>query len=164
MKKKVVIILGILVLAVALAVTGFAWQRGGGCMGMMGMMMGMGGHGYGGCGGAYADLTEEQQSELDALRQKFFDDTAELREDIQTKMAELHTMLNESDIDAEEAKALQKEVSDLMASIGQYKIDFVIEAKKIVPDGTVPLGCGGGYGRRMMGHGPQRGGFGPGSW
>ncbi len=153
MKKKIAITLGILVLVGALAVTGFAWQYIGGCMGMRGM---------GGCGGAYADLTEEQRTELDALRQKFFDDTAELRDNIHTKKEELHTMLNESDIDAEKAKALQKEISDLMANIGQYKIDFILEGKKIVPDGTFPLGRGRGWG--CGGSRSHRGGYGPGAW
>lgn len=173
--KKLVTILGILVLVGVLAAPVFAHRWGWGGQ--------AGGPGYYGrhMGGPYASLTESQRAELDKIEQKFFNDTAKLRDEIWAKSAELNTLLNSSDPDAKKARALQKEVSNLRAKMGEERINFELETRKIAPNSSgYGRGYGMGYGRHMMGgpggpygqHGPYghggpygggygRGGYGP---
>jgi len=106
--------------------------------------------------GAFANLTEEQRGQLAELRQKFFDDTAQLRTQIVSKRAELKILLNTSNPDLEKVKAVQKEISELGATMAQKKIDFLFEARKISPD--LPFGRGSSHHMRDFGHGKSRGG------
>jgi len=104
--------------------------------------------------GTFANLTEEQRSQLDKLHQKFLDETAQLRTQIVSKRAELNILLNTSSPDLEKAKALQKDISDLEAKIAQARIDSAFEARKINPD--IPFGTG-----FSRGHSPHMKDFGP---
>jgi len=114
----------------------------------------------------YDNLTKEQHNQLDKAHQEFYDETAKLRKDIRAKRAELNALLNSSDPDAEKAKALQKEISDLRAKLAQERINFALEERKIDPDARIGRGYGMGYGRHMGGYGPGMGsrmmGYGPG--
>jgi zinc resistance-associated protein len=144
MKKKAVITFGVLVLIGALAVTVFAWQQMGRCFD--------GFFGPGFCcqgDGSYGNLTEEQRAEMKELREEFHQDIAGLREQMQAKSEALRTLLDGADPDPEEAKALQKEMSGLMADMAQHRIDFILEAKKIAPEATFR-----GWGRRFSRQGP----------
>ncbi len=152
--KKTVTILGTLLFAVAIAIPLFAhhppWGRGH-------HMMGYGGGGPGWCrpyGGGYDILTEEQRSQLDRLHQKFYDATAQLRNEIWAKSLELNTLLNSPNPDAEKAKALQKEISDLRAKLAQERIDFELEVRKLAPKGYYGRGYSRGCGWHMGGYGP----------
>jgi zinc resistance-associated protein len=130
--KKLLTILGILVLVGVLAapVLAHRWGWGGRA----------GGPGYGMQGsGPYANLTESQQAELDKVEQKFFNDTAKLRDEIWAKSAELNTLLNSTDPDPKKAQTLQKEISNLKAKMGEQRVNFELEARKIAPNS--------GYGR-----------------
>jgi len=152
--KKIVAIVGILVLVVALAIPLFAHHptRGG-----RHHMMGHWGGGPGWCrpyGGGHDILTEEQRSQLDRLHQKFYDATAQLRDEIWAKSAELDTLLNSPDPDTEKAKALQKEISDLRAKMAQERIDFELEVRKLAPKSYYGRGYGRGYRWHMGRHGP----------
>ena len=133
--------------------------------------------GYGGGGSApcwnnsqgSGNLTEEQRTQLDKLSQKFYDDTAQLKNEIWAKSAELNTLLNSSNPDADKAKALQKEISELRSKFAQARITFELETRKINPDQQFGRGYGKGYGRHKgrggpgMGYGQQMGGYGPGA-
>jgi len=164
--KKLATTLGILVLVTVLAAPVFAHRWGG--------SEPYGGQGY--CwrdSEQYGSLTESQRAELDKLEQNFFNDTAKLREEIWTKSAELNTMLNSANPDANKVRALQKDISNLRAKMGEKRVNFELEARKIAPNARYGRGYAGGYGHRGH-HGPyghhgphgyrgQTGGYGPGA-
>lgn len=157
--KKTTIIIGILLLAGAVAVPVMAWgpHWGGGHH-----MMGYWGSGpeYG--RGDYDNLTSEQKSKLDTLDRKFYEETRDLREQVWTKSRELDNVLNSSDPDLEKAKALQKEMNDLRAKLDEKTLTYDLEARKIVPeDHRLGYAYGRGYGYHMMPYGHMMG-YGPG--
>jgi zinc resistance-associated protein len=117
-----------------------------------------------GQGGAYANLTEEQRTQLDKLHQKFRDETVDLRTKLWTKKGELRILLGTSDPDAAKAKALQKEISDLKAKMGEKRIDLLLEARKIAPEVPMGRGYGIGFGRHKGGYGHYWGGRGQGGY
>ena len=84
--------------------------------------------------GRFNNLTVEQQNQIKELRQNLFDRTADLRTQIIAKSAELNILLNTSDPDLDQAKALQKDLSDLQAKMDQERIVFLLELRKIDPD------------------------------
>lgn len=151
--KRLTMILGILLLAGAVAVPVMAWGPG---WGRGHHMMGYWGNGpeY---GRGYGNLTPEQRSKLDALDRTFSDETRDLRDQIWTTSRELDTVLNSSNPDLEKAKALQKEISELRAKLDEKELSYELEARKIVPDERFGYGYGhhrGPYSGHMMGYGP----------
>ena len=145
--KKLVTIIGILVLVGVLTAPVFAhrWGRGGN---------------YGGPGwsesGEYGNLTESQRAELEKLEQSFFNDTAKLRDEIWNKSAELNTALNAADPDAKKVRTLQREISALKAKMSEHRVNFELAARKIAPNARSGQGygrghAGKGYGYGMMG-------------
>ena len=165
--KRLITVFGIVVLVGAVALPVLAHGPRGGRWGRH--MMGNWGGGSGshmGYDRGYVNLTEEQQNQLGKAHQGFYDETSELRNDIRAKRAELNALLNSSDPDAEQAKALQKEISDLRAKLAQERINFALEERKINPDARIGRGYGRGYGAHMGGYGPGMGshmmGYGPG--
>jgi len=177
--KKLLTLLGIVALVGAIAVPVLAHGPGWGG----GRHMGWGpGPGYGYCGDygpGSGNLTDEQRTQLDTLNKKFFDETAQLRNEIWTKSRELNALLNSPNPDGEKARALQKEISDLRAKMAEKRLDFEIEERKVAPDTRYGQGYGQGYGRgwghhmggygpgwgygHHMGYGPHMGGYGPGT-
>lgn len=154
--KRLTMIVGILVLIGAVAVPvmarGPGWGWGHHMMGYWGCSPEYGRDNYG-------NLTSEQRSKLDALDRKLYEETRDLRDQIQKKSSELGRALNSSDPDLDKAKALQKEISELRARLDEKRLTYELEARKIVPDQR--LGYGGWYGHHMgpYGHGM---GYGPG--
>jgi zinc resistance-associated protein len=138
--KKLVTILGILVLVGVLTAPVFAhrWDRGGN---------------YGGPGscwsesGEYGNLTESQRTELEKLEQSFFNDTVKLRDEIWSKSAELNTALNVADPDVKKVRTLQREVSALKAKMSEQRVNFELEARKIAPNARYGRGYGRGQGQ-----------------
>ena len=106
-------------------------------------------------GRGYDRLTDEQRSQLDKLYQKFYDETAQLRDEIRAKSEELNTLLSSPNPDAEKAKSLQKEISDLRAKIAQSQINLRLEERKIAPKAYYGRRHGRGYGHHMGGYGPH---------
>ncbi len=175
--KRLIALFGILVLVGAIAVPVLAHGPGWG----RGPHMGWGdGPGQGYCGdygpGA-GNLTEEQQAQLDNLNKKFYDETAQLRNEMWTKSRELSALLNSPSPDAEKARALQKEITALRAQLSEKRLNFELEERKIAPDARYGHGYGrgygrgygggyghhmGGYGHHMGGYGHHMGGYGPG--
>lgn len=109
----------------------------------------------------YASLTEEQRDQMDKLHQQFRDQNIQLRNEVRSKAAELNSVLNMANPDAEKAKALQQEISNLRAKMDQNRLDFELEGHKIAPDARFGRGYGKGYGPGM-GYGRSRGGYTPG--
>ena len=169
--RKIMATLGILAIAAFIAVPVLAQGPG---YGKGRGMMGRGPVDPASCpryGWTYGELTDEQRSqmaEFEALRQKHFDETAEVRSQMWAKQGELHVLMATSDPDLEKARALQKEISDLRARMAQERINLYEEARKVNPD----LRFGRAWGRSFgpgtqgygqgMGRGWQRGGYGMG--
>jgi Spy/CpxP family protein refolding chaperone len=99
--------------------------------------------------GENSNLTAEQQEQIGKLQKKFREDNAETLKQLMTKRFDLNTILNSDKPDAEKAKAVQKEISDLTAKLAQKRIDLYFELRKITPDANFGRGMGRGVG--MMG-------------
>ena len=151
--KKLITITGILVLTAIIAYPVFAWgPRWGGMHGGMGYW----GHGPGYCWrgpAAYGNLTPEQQTKLDKLQQDFYNETAKLRSELWAKQRELNALLSSPNPDDQRIRQLQAQINDLRDQLSQKRLDFELEARKIVPNTAVPYG-GPGYGMHRGVPGP----------
>ena len=159
--KKFIGIAAIILVVVAMSTPAFAFGPG---RGMGNRMMGWGNPAYGGFNN---NLTTEQRNQLDAIYKKYYDETAQIRNNLISKTTELRTALNSDNPDKEKAKSIQKEISDLQADLAQKRIDLQVEERKITPDLANGPGFGNGYRMMGRGYGPGRGpmerGFGPGA-
>ncbi len=79
-------------------------------------------------------LTNEQREKIEDAYKAFLDETTDLRNNLRTKHTELTNLLSTADPDAEKAKALQKEISDLQAKLAQKRLELRLEILKINPD------------------------------
>ncbi|NIW51247.1 MAG: periplasmic heavy metal sensor [Candidatus Korarchaeota archaeon] len=128
-----------------------------------GHMMGPGyggdmmGPGYGDCwyGPQASQLSPEQAQKLDQLRQKQWEETKGLREELSTKYQELQSLYAQPNPDQKTIDRLQKETFDLEQRLREKHFAFHQEASKIAPQFQGRYGYGkGGY---YMGHGWGRG-------
>ena len=156
------------VLLIATAAIAFAHGSGGyGGYGMGPGMMGYGGYGgygmgpgmmgYGGYGGHMmgpgswsdrgynANLSDEQRDKLDAAREAFFNDTRQLRDQIQEKRYSLNNELNKENPDTSKVTELQKELSKLDSEFDQKSIAYQLEVRKILPENDLRAGFGAGF-------------------
>lgn len=99
----------------------------------------------------FASLSADQQKQFTELRQKFFNDTATLRQQIAEKRAALNLELTKATPDVNNAQSIQKELSSLEAQMEQKQVAHMIEMKKICP--TIGTGMGRMHGGAMMGRG-----------
>lgn len=154
--KRTKLTLAALLIVTLIATTALAWGpgRGGGRWG---------GGGYGGQGGVDcprygqqidADLTQEQQDQLAALRQKFIDDTFSIRSERIAKKQEFRLLMQTSDPDKEKLSELSNTMLELDKALMDKQIDYQLEVKKIAPELTPFMGRGPG-----KGFGKGRGGF-----
>jgi zinc resistance-associated protein len=147
MKKTFIIITSLAAIALA-AGTGFAWGPG----------AGRSAAGYGSdwnCPGygrqaAFNDLSRDQRNQLQALRQKFIDDTYELRSARFARQQEIRMLMQTSSPDKTRLGKLSSEINDLQKQIMDKRIEFILAAKKIAPEFT--MGPGMGYGRGIRRH------------
>jgi Spy/CpxP family protein refolding chaperone len=151
--KKFIIITGVLVLAglislpmLASAQGGRTWKQGNTTMGME-----KGKGQQANRGDNTANLTTEQNEQIEKIQKKFREDNADTLKQLMTKRFDLNTVLDSDKPDADKAKSIQKEISDLDAKLAQKRIDLYIELHKISPDAK--LGRGAGKGMGMMGMG-----------
>ncbi|MFZ0240096.1 MAG: periplasmic heavy metal sensor [Desulfobacterales bacterium] len=93
--------------------------------------------GYGpqdGCPSYAANLSAEDQQAVAQERQKFFDETRDLRQDMHQKRLELQSELAKKNPDAQKAAALQKDISKIAEEFDQKRLDYVMKMRKINPD------------------------------
>jgi Spy/CpxP family protein refolding chaperone len=165
MKKKL-IVLG-LVAMLALGIT-YAYARGPGdgpgwrgeeCWGYQGA-------------GKGSPLTPEQETKFQELRQKFLQETAQLRGAIVTKRQELHSLWIDPKADPKVIAEKEKELRDLQDQMRDKVVESKLEARKILtPEQLSEFGSGprigrGYWGGHRRGYGPGYGrgyGMGPGS-
>jgi zinc resistance-associated protein len=124
-----------------------------------GSMMGPGydGHmmGYGPGRGqqrGWSGLSEEEAAQVEAARDKFHNDTKELRGKIDEKAVQLRNEIVKDEPDSGKAAKLQKELSDLRAQFDQKALAHKLEMRKILPDKFQGRGYGRGGGRGYGGY------------
>lgn len=91
-------------------------------------------------------LTSGQETRLEILGHKFYDETKGLRAKIQTRYKERDTILAGINPDFEKARALQNDISDLRAKQDEMRLSYNMEARRILPDQRF----GGWYGHVLM--------------
>jgi len=137
------IFLAILVVSLVGATSAFAYRGMGGRMGGGGM-----GKGW------HMNLTPEQAGQVFDLKQKFMNDTAELRKNMMVKGAELAQLWKAETPDDKAILAKVKELSALRAQMMEKAVAQRLAMIKIVPQAKGPC--------PMMGRGMGPG-FGPGA-
>jgi len=100
---------------------------------------GMGGHGghwgHGGHGhwGKFANLTPEQAGKVFDLRQKFLDDTADLRKEMMVKRAELKDLWRAENPNAEQILGKLKELNAVKEKFQEKMVPFRLAMKQLLP-------------------------------
>jgi len=144
--KRIVIIGLSLTLALALVVTvAMAWGP-------------RFGPGFGGgppfaSGPPFANLTAEQSSQIQALREAYLKEIAPLQQELLVKGTELRSLWSTPNADPATVVAMQKEIFDLRTQLQEKANSFRLEAQKLLP-ADQSFGPGPGFG--------PPGGFGPG--
>jgi len=157
MKKMIIATVAVLIVG-ALTFSGVAFSWGG---------MGFGGRGYGPDPSVISglNLTDEQASQIKALRDTFLRDIKPLQDKMFSKRGDLKLLWMKENPDQEKIAVTQKEVRDLRNQIEDRMVQQRLEVFKVLtPEQKEKLpsnGPGGGFGPGfMMGMGP--GGPGPG--
>lgn len=157
------------VLTLAIATVAFAhggWGYGSHMGGYGGHMMGPGydgghmmGPGYGGghmmdydCNygrhmrghDAWSNLSDTDAAKLNASQEKFYEDTHELRDQINKKRIALSNEMDKSNPNQNSVLTLQKELSSLQSDFDQKALAHQLEVRKLLPDNY--RGSGYGYG------------------
>ncbi len=105
--------------------------------------------------GWHLNLTPEQAGQLFDLKQKFMNETAELRKNMMVKGAELAQLWKAEQPDDKAILAKVKELSALRAQFMEKAVAQRLAVRKIVPQAVGPCPMGG------PGMGPMGPGFGP---
>ncbi len=111
------------------------------------------GPGYGpmmgpGYGPAYGNLSQDQYNQLDNARQKFYDQTQDLRQKMDQKQYAIQEQLSQPNPDRTKLEALQKDLSALRAQYDKDALNYHLAVRKIAPDATPGPAYGNGYGYR----------------
>ena len=161
MRKMIVAVLAVALLAVAGVAMAQGWGRGS----EMGYGPGMGhgpGYGHGMGWGAGLNLTPEQNQKMQALRESFFKETLPLRNEMGIKQLELRTLWAQTNPDQDKILAKQKEVNALREKLQEKSTLHRLEMRKVLtPEQQAQIATyGPGFGR---GHGMKGGMMGGGS-
>jgi len=159
--KKTVVVLGLV--AVMVLGVAYAFAQGPGAGPKPGRGPGWGQE-------KWSSLSPEQQTKLQELRQKFNDETAQLRGTMLTKRLELQSLWRNPKADSKAILEKEKEFRSLQNQMKDKAVQLKLEARTILtPEQLSQFGPGLGMGRgfgggHMMGgrHGMGRGGMGPG--
>ncbi len=106
------------------------------------------------------NLTPEQAGQVFDLKQKFMNDTAELRKNMMVKRAELMQLWKAEKPDEKAIQAKVKELGALKAQFMEKSVAQRFAMQKIVPGAMGPcpmMGPGGGMGPGPKGKGPGPG-------
>jgi zinc resistance-associated protein len=110
-------------------------------------------------------LTPEQAAQAFDLRQKFLQDTVDVRRQMAVKRAELRTLWQAEKPEDKQILAKQKELAALKAQLQEKAVAMKLEMRKFMPAGPggrmgfgpMGPGCGPGMGAGCMGMGPGGG-------
>lgn len=121
MKRYLMLLLTVILLSSVGTAFAGPWGRG----------MGMG-PGYGPGPYATANLTAEQSSQLQALRDDFLKEISPLQNALFAKRSEMQMLWASPQPDAEKIAALQKEMLDLRGKVQQSRLQYNLECRKIL--------------------------------
>jgi Spy/CpxP family protein refolding chaperone len=113
--------------------------------------------------GKWFNLTPEQKTKFQELRQKFDEETAQLRGAIFTKRLELRSLWTNPKADPKAIMDKEKELRDIQNQMRDKMVQLKLEARKILSAEQLSefgpgCGIGFGFGRgHMMGYGQGRG-------
>jgi Spy/CpxP family protein refolding chaperone len=118
----------------------------------------------------WSSLTPEQQTKFQELRQKFNDETTQLKGAILTKRLELQSLWANPKADPKAILEKEKELGTLRDQLRDKAVQFKLEARNVLtPEQLAQFGSGWGmgpgfgHGHRMgYGYGAGRGEMGPG--
>jgi len=159
MKRKhinsMIIVTAILIFAgtgIGLAHDGWG-GRGGHMRGYGGHMMdsgdymrGYGGHMMGpGYGPGYGDLSKEDYNKLEAAREKFFDQTQDLRRELDEKRYAMENELAKETPDRDKINALQDDISKLRSEWDHKALEHRLEVREMMPESARGRAYAGGY-------------------
>ncbi len=151
--RYLVVITAVLILAgtgIAWAHDGWGW-RGGHTRGYGGHMMDNERHmrGYGGhmMGLGYADLSKEDYNKLETSREKFFDQTRDLRSELNEKHNAIHREMTKENPDRSKITSLQKDISRLRSEFDAKALDYELEVREMMPASARQSSYAGGYRR-----------------
>lgn len=134
MRKNKLALMGLLTLTLILGLAASSWAQ----------PMGMGPGGMG--RGCMMNLTPEQAGMMFDLRQKFLDDTANLRKQMSIKRTELTALWKAETPDQNQIVAKEKELNALRDQMGAKAVAFKLAARKIAPQAGMGPGMGSGMG------------------
>ncbi len=158
MKKTTIVGLGVVLGLALVATVALAWGPG---FGPPGFGRGLGGPTYG--TPPIPNLTTDQSSQIQALRDAFLKEIQPLQQDLWTKRTDLRKLWSDPKTDPAAITAKQKEIWDLQSQLQEKATNLGLSIRKLLtPEQLAQLpafsqGAGFGPGR---GFGP-RGGFGP---
>jgi hypothetical protein len=136
------------------------WGGRGSMMGYGGHMTGNGGHmmdygdhmrGYGGqmmgpgYGSCYGDLSKEDYSKLEAAREEFFDQTRDLRRELDEKRDAMEDELAKETPDRDKINALQDDISKLRSEWDRKALEHRLEVREMMPESARGRAYAGGY-------------------
>ena len=101
---------------------------------------------------ACMNLTDDQVKQLDALHQKFIDDTYEMRANMMNIDQQIRMYMQTSNPDPAKLKSMVMEKADLAKDLDIKRLEFALDARKISP-GLKQMGMGPGFGSPGMGYG-----------
>jgi zinc resistance-associated protein len=153
MKKTIIIGLCLALGLALIATVALAWGPGLG----PGFGRGFGGPAYG--SPPIPNLTAEQSSKIQTLREAFLKEIEPLQKDLWTKRTELGNLWLSSNVDPAVITAKQKEFLDLQAKLQEKATNLGLGIKKsLAPEQLAqlpPFGPGMGFGARMGMRGPM---------
>jgi len=153
MKKTIVISLVVALGLALVATVALAWGPGFGPW----FGRGFGGPAYG--SPPIPNLTAEQSSKIQTLREASLKEIEPLQKDLWTKRTELRNLWLSSNADPAVITAKQKEISDLQAKLQEKATNLVLEIRKVLtPEQLAQLPAfsqGAGFAPRV-GFGPRR--------
>lgn len=123
------------------------------------------GNGPRNCAGKWgaSNLTSEQQTKMQGLRQQHYDEVAPLRDKMFNLRQELRTLWSDPKADPKVIQSKTKEMSDLRDQMQDKMVQFRLEARNLLtPDQIQAMGAGckqgcGAGGGAGPDHGPGRG-------
>ena len=115
------------------------------------------GRGPGNCPGFWgvSNLTSEQQTKLQDLRQNHYTEVAPLKEKMFNLRQELQALWADPKVDPQVIQDKENELNDLRTQMRDKAVQFKIEVRSyLTPEQIASFGSGCGQGKRGYGRGP----------
>jgi Spy/CpxP family protein refolding chaperone len=152
MKKTTIIGLGLILVLALMATIALAWGPGSG----PGFGRGFGGPASG--SPPIPNLTAEQSTQIQALREAFLKEVEPLQKELYTKGTEFRSLWSNPNADQTAIIAKQKEILDLQFNLQEKAANLGLEIRNVLtPEQLAQLPAfsqGAGFGPRGMGFGP----------